>query len=185
MEARKLGLSLLEKKAITTNTEQNMDLNKRDITDTEVDQVVTDYFNYLFTAGHPAHRGDKIIASLMHFRSHYSRMGSGKLRRCWRALKGWRQLSPGQSRRAMPLSVWSGISMELVRMGQLRIAIFLMVGLSSYSRPSELIRCRLFSLVRPTRGINDHWCLLLSPGAAGEVKDGGSSTAAFPSTPST
>ncbi|CAE7414544.1 pksN, partial [Symbiodinium sp. CCMP2456] len=142
MEAIKLGLSLLEKKAITANTEryyqaelsglkafakrQGVDLNKKDTRDTEVDRVITEYFNHLFMAGHPAHRGDKILASLMHFRSQYSRMGGGKLPRSWRALKGWKRLSPGQSRRAMPLAVWCAISMELVRMGQLRMALFLM-----------------------------------------------------------
>lgn len=43
------------------------------------------------------------------------------------------------------------------------MALFLMVSLSSYSRPSELLRCRIFSLVRPADGITRSWSLLLSP----------------------
>ena len=43
------------------------------------------------------------------------------------------------------------------------MALFTMVGLSSYSRPSELLRCRVFSLVKPSPTITEFWTLLLNP----------------------
>ena len=32
----------------------------------DLDAALTKYFNHLFVQGHPAHRGDKILASVMH-----------------------------------------------------------------------------------------------------------------------
>ena len=43
------------------------------------------------------------------------------------------------------------------------MALFVMLSLSTYSRPSELLRCRTFSLIRPSPNITKAWSLLLSP----------------------
>ena len=44
-----------------------------------------------------------------------------------------------------------------------RMAVFTMMGLSSYARPSELMRCKKFSLVRPVKRITSTWSLLMNP----------------------
>ena len=43
------------------------------------------------------------------------------------------------------------------------MAVFVTLALSTYSRPSELLRLKTFSLVRPAPGVTGSWSLLLSP----------------------
>ena len=47
--------------------------------------------------------------------------------------------------------------------GKLRMAFFLLVSLSSYGRPSELIRLQVYCLVRPSPSITSSWTLLMNP----------------------
>ena len=175
MQAQSSGLSLLERKAIGERTalyyaqeyRQFLVFSKKrrlqTVAATEMDAALTEYFNALFLQGHPAHRGNKVIASVMHHRPEFSRQGTCKLPHAWRALKGWRKLAPGSSRQAMPLSVWAAFACEMRRLGFLQMAVFTMLCLSSYSRPGELLRCRVRNLVRPTPTISEFWCLLLIP----------------------
>jgi len=51
----------------------------------------------------------------------------------------------------------------MVEGGHLNMAIFLLVAVSTYARPSELLRLRTFSLIRPAVGITGSWSLLMSP----------------------
>ena len=88
-------------------------------------------------------------------------MGAKKIPRAWRALKGWRKLTPGRSRSAHPLAVWAAMACRMAARGRMRMAVFVLVALSSYARPSALFRCRKFSLVRPVKQITSTWCLLL------------------------
>ena len=175
MQSEPQGLSLLERKAITAKTEQYYNQEYGELkafisgrrltfsTAPQKDVGINAYFNHLFLEGHPAHKGEKILASFMHQNPDFSRYGSQKLPRTYRALKGWRRLSPGTSRKAWPLAVWCAVVSAMKRLGQLQMALFTMLGLSSYSRPSELLRCRVFSLVRPAPSVTEHWCLLLNP----------------------
>ena len=48
------------------------------------------------------------------------------------------------------------------------MAIFVLVALSSYARPSELLRCTVYSLVSPVFNTVDDWSLLLSPEQQGQ-----------------
>ena len=45
----------------------------------------------------------------------------------------------------------------------MRMAIFLLLGLSSYARPSELLRCTTNCLIAPSARVTDHWSLVLNP----------------------
>ena len=76
---------------------------------------------------------------------------------------GWRRLCPGRSRTPYPLAVWCGMAALMVEGGHLNMAIFLLVAVSTYARPSELLRLRIFSLIRPAVGITGSWSLLMSP----------------------
>ena len=175
MEAADQGLSLLEKKAIGKeadkyyNTEYSLfqafalknalSLN----TPSSVDTALTKYMNHLFLQGHPSHGGDKLLASYMHRHPEFNRFGSSRLPHSYRALKGWRKLAPGSSRKAFPLAVWAAISVEMVRQNCLRMALFTMTCVSAYTRPSELFRCKTGSLIPPTSQVTEHWSLLLNP----------------------
>ena len=175
MEASSMGLSLLEQKAIGERAGKYYMQEYQSLikfanslrlslkTPTELDSCLNRYFNHLFLQGQPAHRGDKILATVMHHLPQYGRQGTQKLPHSWRALKGWRRLAPGSSRKAYPLSVWAAISCEMQRRGYLQMALFTMMALSAYCRPGELLRCRVYSLVRPSPMITEFWTLLLNP----------------------
>ena len=130
---------------------------------TIVDRLATDYMNLLYKDGYRAYRGDRLTAAILHFHPEFGKLGDKSLPRTWRALRGFRKLTPGRSRLAYPLSIWSAMAAELKRQKRLRMAIFMLVAVSSYARPSELLRLKLFSLVRPQPGITESWALLLSP----------------------
>lgn len=135
-----------------------------DLKDPEnVDRLLVDYMNGLYLKGFQAYRGDRLAAAMLHFHPQFGKMGAEKLPRMWRALRGFRKLTPGKSRLAYPLMVWAAVASELRRMGKLRMALFLLVSLSSYARPSELIRLQVYSLVRPSPGVTSSWTLLMSP----------------------
>ena len=128
-----------------------------------VDRLLVDFLNKLYQEGHQAYKGDRVIAAFMHENPQYGRNGDRKIPRTWRAIKGFRKMCPGKSRKAYPLAVWAAMAIQMKEMKQLRMAIFLLMAVSSYSRPSELLRARVFSLVRPARGVTSSWSLLLSP----------------------
>eukprot|EP00438_Fugacium_kawagutii_P005650 Skav219567 [mRNA] locus=scaffold886:113683:117079:- [translate_table: standard] len=128
-----------------------------------VDKLVVDHLNQLYSKGYRAYRGDRLTASILHFHPQYGKLGDKSLPRTWRALRGFRKLTPGRSRLAYPLPIWAAMAAELRRMNRLRMAVFMLVAVSTYARPSELLRLRLFSLVRPQAGITDSWSLLMSP----------------------
>lgn len=175
MESSQHGLTLLEQKAIGERASkyyneeyQAMKSFAKSLgcafsTPQSLDAMLTRYFNHLFLQGHPAHRGDKILASVMHHHPQYGRQGTEKLPHSWRSLKGWRRLGAGSSRKAYPLAIWAAICCEMKRKGYLQMALFTMMGLSSYARPGELLRCRVYSLVRPSPSITEFWTLLLNP----------------------
>lgn len=100
------------------------------------------------------------------------------LREVWRQetaedVESYRQLTPGKSRTAFPLSVWAALATQLKSQGFLRMALFLLTSVSSYARPSELLRMRVFGLVRPMTGITSSWALLLSPQEGGKASKTG------------
>ena len=129
----------------------------------QIDEALVVYLNHLFWLGNQPHRGDKLLAGLLHAYPEFGKYGSRKVPRTWRALRGWRRLCPGRSRKPFPLAVWAAVASELRRRGYVSMAVFVLVALSSYSRPSELLRCTVYSLVPPLRNTLNEWSLLLSP----------------------
>lgn len=129
----------------------------------ELDGHLVDYLNQMYLDGHQSYKADRLRASFMHRHPEFGKNGDMKLPRTWRAIKGYRKLTPGKSREAFPLAIWAAYAVEMRKLGKLRMRIFLMLSLSSYARPSELLRARVFSLVRPAASINRAWSLLLSP----------------------
>lgn len=75
----------------------------------DVDQLIAEYLNKMFAEGRPNYRGNRFLAAFLRRFPEYGKNGSLKLLWSWRALKGFLKLTPGKSRRAMPLaSVCSG-----------------------------------------------------------------------------
>ena len=64
----------------------------------------------------------------------------------------------------MPLGLgFRALAVELARVGQVRMALFVMVSVSTYCRPSEPLALPTSSLIPPSQGIFDEWALLVAP----------------------
>ena len=83
-------------------------------TPAQVDSALVTCSNQLYMEGEQHHVGTKLVASLMHNFPEYTRAGTHCLPRKARALKGWRNLSPGKASKAYPLIV-SGLDRERER----------------------------------------------------------------------
>eukprot|EP00435_Cladocopium_sp_Y103_P072928 s29_g41.t2 len=180
-------LSFLEDKAINASTSRQyqaeldqflmfakprqLDFSRQE----DVDFALVKHMNNLYFAGYQSYRADRLMAAFLHRYPQYGRNGSLSLPRSWRAIKGFRKLTPGRSRKALPLAVWAAFACEMRRLSHLRMAIFLLLSVCTYARPSELLRARVFSLVRPAAGVTQTWSLLLSP----EEKESRSKTGEF------
>ncbi|CAE6957111.1 CACNA1H, partial [Symbiodinium sp. CCMP2456] len=138
-----------------------------------IDHALVQHMNVMYSQAYQSYHGDRLMASVMHRHPSCGRLGGTKLPRAWRALKGWRKLCPGRTRDAYPLAVWAAVAALLVHWGLLSMAVFVMVAVSSYARPSELLNCRKESLVRPASQVTNHWSLLLAPEAEGKTSKTG------------
>ena len=85
-----------------------------------------------------------------------------KLLRLWRALKGFRKLCPGKFRLATGNLGGNSNSDEAV-IGHARMDLFVLMAVSTYGCPADILRLRVLSLVRPSPGITRNWSLLMSP----------------------
>ena len=169
------GLTLLEKSAIGPQSQKTYAAELEeftiyavprglDVRDSEgLDRLLVDYMNLLYLEGHQAYKADRLAASILHHYPQYGRHGDSKLPRLWRALKGFRKLCPGKSRLAYPLAIWAAVATRMRQLGHARMGLFVLMAVSTYGRPSEMLRLRVFSLVRPSPGITRNWTLLMSP----------------------
>jgi len=100
--------------------------------DQTVDSSLVMYMNKCYFGGERAEKGEKVMASLLHASPEFGRMGARDLPRAWRCLKGWRKLTPGCSRRALPLAVWCALARRLCCTSRWRWPC----TCSSWSRPT-------------------------------------------------
>ena len=168
-------LTFLEKKAVTDRvrkyysneleqffayaTQNNLPLRAP----TQVDAALSAYCNQCFFRGEESSRGEKLLAAVMHFFPEYGRLGGAKIPRAWRCVKGWRRLSPARSRQALPLAVWCAFAWHLCCQGHPLMAVFLLLLVSTYARPNELLRVAKGCVVAPAHNITSVWSLVLNP----------------------
>ncbi|CAE8693166.1 unnamed protein product [Polarella glacialis] len=145
------------------------------VTDGQTDEALVKYFNKEYLAGSQAHLGNRVMAAFLDRWPEFGRLGKRKTPRAWRALKGWRRLTPGKSRKAHALPVWAAITWRMIVRQQVRMGIFNLVQVSTYARPGELICLTRSSLIPPTQGVTKYWSLLLSPEEKVERSKTGSS----------
>jgi len=136
------------------------------LTETELDEKLSAYFERSFFGGVQATWGAKLLAGLMHRHPQYGRYGRSQIPRAWRSLRGWRRLTPGRSRRPEPLMVWAGIANLLVREGQTLAGLFVLLSVTTYLRPSSLLAVTPTFLLSPVRGVSKHWAILAHPSDA-------------------
>ena len=129
----------------------------------DLDDTLSRYFENLFFLGHQPAVGEKTFASVLHHWPQFSKVGSKSLAGSWRAIKGWRRLCPGRSRYPMPRSFWMGMAVTLCHLGQVQMAVFVLIAVSSYLRPSSMFSLSRGSLVPPVVGVTKWWTLLAHP----------------------
>ena len=175
---RGAGTSLLEQQAVQEQTRRQYrdelrrwltfsrfeDLNR--VSNEAIDESLVRFFERDFFLGEQAHRGAKVLAALMHAEPRFGRRGDRRVPRAWRALKGWRRLAPGRSRRPEPLCFWAGMANEMVKKGESRMALFLLLSVSTYLRPSSMLALGPDSFLAPG-GPQGFWSLLAHPAERG------------------
>ena len=107
--------------------------------DAQVDASLSTYLNCLFQEGHQPCRGERLLAAYMWRRPDYRRQGVSRLPRPYRCLQELRRHAPGQSWAPMPMAVWTAISAELARTGDLRLAVAVLVSMFAYLSPPPTI----------------------------------------------
>ncbi|CAK0908876.1 unnamed protein product, partial [Prorocentrum cordatum] len=127
-----------------------------------LDVCIVHYFTTLYLEGEQASTGMYVAAAVNHFSPKYGRLGASALPRMWKALKGWKMLTPGRARMPEPLSIWCALMHGLVLRNQRMMAVFLALAVSTYLRPSSLFRLRPGDIVKPGGG-SRFWGLLMHP----------------------
>ena len=177
MEEGAVGLSVLERVAVSKAVDktylavagsmlrrlkaEGIDVDVA--ADAAIDKGIVEYMNEQWLKGVKAHSGNYLLAGLLHLKPEFGRLGARKIPRSWRALKGWRRLTPGKSRKAHALAVWAGICYVMIIRGRRRMAVFVLMIVSTYARPSSLLGAKKEHLVPPVTGVNQQWSLLLHP----------------------
>ena len=131
--------------------------------DEEIDAAVSDYFDHCFFLGLQPSAGERLLAGLMHYEPRFGRLGSSRLPRSWRSLKGWRRMVPPRSRKPLPWPVWAAIAWQLREAGRKDMAVFVLTSVTGYFRPGELFRVKRGDLVPPAGMVLGCWAVLLAP----------------------
>ena len=130
--------------------------------DETVDAALVQFFtSEYFKGAHPS-RGERTLAALMMLEPEFSQMGRRRVPRAWRALRGWKKLTPTVTRKPMPWPFWCGMASVMGRQRP-TMAAFVLMCVSGYFRPSELLSIRRCDLIAPATGVLRHWSVLLFP----------------------
>ena len=168
------GMSFLEAAAITKRVRERYNRSLSALmtflqsngfnfsVDQQVDTGLVKYFEMKFTEGEGSHVGDYALAALLDRHPEFGKNGFRKIPHAWRALKGWRKLCPSRSRLACPLPLWCGIAWRMIARGHLQKGVFNLLQLSTYHRPSTLLKLKKMGLVPPTSGVTGTWSILTS-----------------------
>ncbi|CAK0818448.1 unnamed protein product, partial [Prorocentrum cordatum] len=131
--------------------------------DGEVGECLVAWMNSRYRLGDRAWRGEYMAAALMFAYPSFGRGCSRHVPRALQCLRGWRKLCPKFSRRPLPWVAWAAPALELLRSGRGRAGFGVLLMVSAYLMPSELLSLRRGSLAPPARGGLTDWRLRLFP----------------------
>ena len=129
----------------------------------EIDDALAGYFDECYFLGQQPSVGERVLAGIMDDMPRFGRFGDLKIPLSWRSLRGWRRLTPPRSRKPLPWPVWAAIAWRLAAARRRDMMLFVLLCVSGYFRPGELLRLRRGDLVPPARGILDGWSALIAP----------------------
>ncbi|CAK0860615.1 unnamed protein product [Prorocentrum cordatum] len=183
MPAGEEGFSLLEREAVRTPTQReyqrawdgwrdfarrswpSVDIDEvmKSRDDSVVDSALVSYLNGLYQAGTHLSWAEKLMAGVLHFNPDFSRYGARRLPRGWRCLRAWRRLEPPRTRKPWALALWCAMAWRMKARGSLQMAVFTLIAVSVYARPSSLLLLKPACLVPPAPGVCEFWTLRLFP----------------------
>ena len=134
-------------------------------TASQVDQSLTQFLNYCFHEGLDVSEANRFFAAVMEA---YPIVGKTNLVRSRRALKGWRNLDPGQQRTPLAWPLVSNIALTLMRLNQPHVALCILTMFNTYIRPSEALKLRNQDVVR-TSNLGLQWAINLNSSEEAET----------------
>jgi len=179
MEGRISGQSFLCRSAVGPKTNRLYDYeldrflqfakitNVKTASSAEVESKLVKFFEELYIGGEMATTGNKVLAALLHREPSFSKLGDRKIPEAWRALVGWRKLTPGRSRVPHPLRMWCGLANGLFVLGEPMMGWFTMMSVSTYFRPGSLLSIKPNQLIPPGSGRFASWSILAHPHEGG------------------
>ncbi|CAK0856481.1 unnamed protein product, partial [Prorocentrum cordatum] len=162
MPASEEGFSLLEREAVRAPTQReyqrawdgwrdfarrswpsvNIDEVMKGRGDSEVDSALVGYLNGLYQAGTHLSWAEKLMAGVLHFNPDFARYG---------ARKPW------------ALALWCALARCMKARGSLHMAVFTLIAVSVYARPSSLLLLKPACLAPPAAAACEFWTLRLFP----------------------
>lgn len=128
--------------------------------ETNLDNALTYYLNYLFEEGHDLGDGTKTLAAILD--SHPGCGQRTRLPRSRRALQGWNRLDPQKTRPPLPWGLVALIALELAKEGHIIECLTVLLSFVAYLRPGEALSIRKQDLILPNRSSN-HYAINLHP----------------------
>lgn len=130
--------------------------------DERVDCGLVEYFHCKYFEGKHPSLGERTLARVMMWDPNYSKLGLGRIPRAWRSLRGWRRFTPTISRKPLLWPFWARVA-QVLSERHLGMAVFVLMGVSGYFRPSELMSVRRCEIIVPAREVLPVSSVLLFP----------------------
>ena len=178
----RLGLSLLERTAVTPRTEECYvklvgdfvafckEFSLSWTSAAVLDTILVDYLNLMFLEGAGGDLSSRLIAALCHVMPELYKQSRALLPRATRCSVGWRRRDPGQMRLPMPRAAALAVAGLLMFWGKPRMAISVALSHVCYLRPSEMIRLKGSDVTPPSAAAGlmyASWGLLLHDATSG------------------
>lgn len=135
----------------------------------EADELMADYLDCLFIQGKTAGEGEKSLASL----EFHDLKFKGRMPRSKRALRGWREAVPPQSRLPLPRLAMYGIVMQMLSRNKRSMGLMTIASFDLYLRPGEALDLRQRHIVPPViaGGCQFQWVTVIIRDQEGGVPD--------------
>lgn len=131
-----------------------------------MDLNLIEYFGELFWQGETVDAGSKLLATVAHRFSRFTRFGDAHLPRARRALQGWSKLVPPRTRQPAPWHAVCAVMGAVLFQGDDEDALVILLAFHLYLRPGELAELRAKSLLPPVGSMGapyHHWAVVIRP----------------------
>ncbi|CAE7231430.1 gag-pro-pol [Symbiodinium sp. CCMP2456] len=128
----------------------------------EVDTSLSHVLDELFNEGEDLSMGQYMVAAVLYKLPYLKSPKQVLLPFVKQSLQGWKRLDPPKSRLPLPWEIVCLLAIMALAMGEVEIAMFMLVSFVCYLRPGEAGRLRVGDLVPPVGTIKS-WSLVLHP----------------------